>query len=248
MPPSTTGKSPTAALFIPCLVDSTYPEVGEAMVDLLRRLGVRPVYPDGQTCCGQPSFNAGYRSEARAAARRFVEVFEGYGTIVCPSGSCVTMVRHHYGQLFEQDPAWVDRARRVARRTFELSEYLVDILEVVDVGAVFKGRVTYHDSCHLFHSLGVGEQPRRLIRSVAGTEFVEMPDADQCCGFGGVFSVKYPDISAALLEDKVANIVRTGADTVVGCDIGCLMNIEGMLHRKNIPVRAMHIAQLLAHR
>jgi len=234
------------ALFIPCLVDGFAPEVGQAVFAVLRRLGIDPVYPQKQTCCGQPAFNSGYRKEARTAARHFIEVFEPYGRILCPSGSCVAMVRHHYAPLFDGDRIWRKRAQNVAARTFEFTEYLVDVLGVEDVGAGFSGRVTYHDSCHLLNSLGIADQPRRLLANVAGAEFTEMPDSDHCCGFGGSFSVKYPDISAALLEDKIKNILASGADTVVGCDMGCLMNIEGMLHRKHLPVRVMHIAQVLA--
>jgi len=246
--PNRRGTDNRPALFIPCLVDAFAPEVGEAVAAVLRRAGVEPVYPAGQTCCGQPAFNAGYRKEARAAARRFIEVFAPYRRIVCPSGSCVAMVRHHYPQLFEEDRHWADRAATVAHRTFEFTEYLVDVLGVEDLGASFSGRVTYHDSCHLLNQLGIAAQPRRLIAQVAGVRFVEMPDSDHCCGFGGSFSVKYPDISAALLEDKVKNILASGAETIVGCDMGCLLNIEGMLHRKGLPVKVMHIAQLLAGR
>ena len=231
---------------MPCLVDAFAPEVAEAAVAVIRRLGIAVAYPDGQTCCGQPAFNAGYRAAAQVAARRFIEVFEPYGPIVCPSGSCVAMVRHHYTPLFEKNPKWRARARNVALRTYEFTEYLVDVLGVDAVGAAFAGRLTYHDSCHLLNALGIAGQPRRLIENVAGADFVEMPDSDHCCGFGGSFSVKYPDISAALLEDKVKNIVGSGAEVVVGGDMGCLLNIEGMLHRKRIPVRVMHIAQLLA--
>jgi L-lactate dehydrogenase complex protein LldE len=241
-------KKPRPALFIPCLVDSFAPEVGEAVATVLRRLGLDPVYPDRQTCCGQPAFNSGYRARARTAARRFIEIFEAHEHVVCPSGSCVAMVRHHYPQLFEEDRHWADRAATVARHTFEFTEYLVDVLGVEDLGASFSGHITYHDSCHLLNALGVALQPRRLIGKVAGAEFREMPDSDHCCGFGGSFSVKYPDISAALLEDKVKNIVASGAQWVVGADMGCLLNIEGMLHRKGLPVKVIHIAQLLASR
>jgi L-lactate dehydrogenase complex protein LldE len=244
--PSLCENGHTAALFVPCLVDAFAPEVAEAAIAVLRGLGIAVVYPDGQTCCGQPAFNAGYRAAARAAARRFIEVFEPHGPIVCPSGSCVAMVRHHYAPLFEKDPNWHARAQKVASRTYEFTEYLVQVLGVDAVGASFSGRLTYHDSCHLLNAIGVAEQPRRLIENVSGADFVEMADSDHCCGFGGSFSVKYPDISAALLEDKVNNIVASGAQVVVGGDMGCLLNIEGMLHRKGIPIRVMHIAQLLA--
>jgi L-lactate dehydrogenase complex protein LldE len=237
---------PHVTLFIQCLVDGFQPQVGEAMVKVLRRLGLPLSYPTTQTCCGQPAFNSGYRAEATVAARRFIEIFEGSEVIVCPSGSCVHMVRHHYPLLFAADPAWHERARRVADRTFEFSEFLVDVLGVDDLGAVYTGRVTYHDSCHLSRGLGVREQPRRLLGKVRGIDFAEMNESDRCCGFGGSFSVKYPRISEAMLQDKVRYIRDCGADTVVGCDMGCLMNIQGLLSRLNLPVKTMHIAEILA--
>jgi len=236
----------TVTLFIQCLVDGIFPEVGEAVVGIFRKLGVSLACPPRQTCCGQPAFNSGYQGEARVAAKRFIEIFESAEDIVCPSGSCVTMVRHHYPQLFADDAAWLQRAQDVAAKTFELTEYLVDILGVDDLGAHYNGVVTYHDSCHLLRNLRIKEQPRSLLRKIAGAEFVEMNDSDRCCGFGGSFSFKYADISAAMAEDKASNIIASGADTVVGCDMGCLMNIQGMLSRKGSSIKAMHIAQLLA--
>jgi L-lactate dehydrogenase complex protein LldE len=240
------GKNKTVSLFIQCLVDGIYPQVGEAMVHIFRKLGISMTCPTRQTCCGQPAFNSGFRREARIAAKRFIEIFETADTIVCPSGSCVTMVRHHYAELFKDDAFWELRARQVADRTYELTEYLVDIMGVDDLGAQYDGKVTYHDSCHLLRSLRVREQPRRLLRRVSGAEFVELYDSDKCCGFGGSFSVKYADISSAMVDDKVNNIIASGADTVVGCDMGCLMNIQGMLSRKGSDIKIMHIAQILA--
>ena len=233
-------------LFIQCLVDGIYPEVGEAVVAIFRKLDVNLTCPTQQTCCGQPAFNSGYHGEARVAAKRFIKIFETAEAIVCPSGSCVTMVRHHYPQLFSNDAVWLQRAQDVAAKTFELTEYLVGNLGVDDLGAHYNGVITYHDSCHLLRNLRVQEQPRRLLRKISGAEFVEMNNSDRCCGFGGSFSFKYGDISAAMAEDKVNNIIASGADTVVGCDMGCLMNIQGMLSRKGLSIRALHIAQLLA--
>jgi len=218
------------------------------MVRVLDRLGVSMNYPPDQTCCGQPAFNSGYRSEARAAARRFIDIFEDAEAIVCPSGSCVSMVRNHYADLFENDFKLLERARHVAEKTFEFSEFLVDVLKVEDVGSSFEKRVTYHDSCHLMRGINVSHQPRNLIAHVKGIDFVEMHDPDRCCGFGGAFSFKYPDISTAMLEDKVRNIEDSGARVVVGCDMGCLMNIQGMLNRKNSHIKTMHIAELLDQR
>ena len=233
-------------LFVQCLIDAFYPQVGEALVRILENLGVRIAYPPDQTCCGQPAFNAGYRNAARRAARHFIEVFEGANWIVCPSGSCIHMIRAYYPLLFAEEPDWRQRALAVSRKCFEFSEFLVDVLGVDDLGAHFAGRITYHDSCHLLRGIGVREQPRRLLRNVNGAEFVEMPESDRCCGFGGAFAVKYPVISTAMLEDKIGFILASGADLVVGCDTGCLMNIQGMLNRKGIGIKAMHIAQLLA--
>jgi L-lactate dehydrogenase complex protein LldE len=233
-------------LFIQCLIDSLYPEVGMAMVNVFDRLGITMDCPPNQTCCGQPAFNSGYRQEARTAARRFIDIFEDAPLIVCPSGSCVNMVRHHYPELFQNEPRRLSRARKVSAKIFEFTEYLVDILKVDDVGARFEGRITYHDSCHLLRNLGVKQQPRQLIEHVHGAEFVEMKDSERCCGFGGAFSVKYPDISSAILEEKVDNIIAAEVDAVVGCDISCLMNIQGMLNRRKPDIKVLHIAQLLA--
>jgi L-lactate dehydrogenase complex protein LldE len=233
-------------LFVQCLVDGLYPDVGEAMLTIFKRLGIQVNCPMDQTCCGQPAFNAGYRKAARVAARRFIEIFEHAEWIVCPSGSCVSMVKNHYPELFKDDAAWAERAKQLGLRTFELSQFLVDILGIEDTGAAYNGKITYHDSCHLLRGLGVGEQPRRLIRHLKGADFVEMKDPDRCCGFGGTFSVKYPGISTAMVDDKIRNIIASGADTVTGCDISCLMNIQGRLSRMGSPIKVLHIAQLLA--
>ena len=233
-------------LFIQCLVDAVWPHVGEAMVDVLKRLGLDLECPTDQTCCGQPAFNSGYRREARAAAKRFIEIFETSETIVSPSGSCVHTVRHHYPELFADEPRWRERAEKIGSRTYEFTEFLVDVLGVEDVGARYQGRITYHDSCHLLRGIRVQEQPRKLLRSVTGAEFVEMKNSDYCCGFGGTFAVKYPDISSAMVNDKVNHILNSGADTVVGCDTGCLLNISGAISRRGLPIKTIHIAQILA--
>jgi len=233
-------------LFVQCLVDGVYPEVGEAMVTIFNKIGISVNCPLDQTCCGQPAFNAGYRRAARVAAKRFIEIFEDSESIVCPSGSCVNMVKNHYRVLFEDDVKWFEQAVQVGQRTFELSQYIVDILKIEDVGACYNGKVTYHDSCHLLRGLGISEQPRQLIRNIKRTELIEMKDSDRCCGFGGTFSVKYPVISTAMVDDKVHNIIASGADTVTGCDVSCLMNIQGRLSRIGSSVKTLHIAQLLA--
>jgi L-lactate dehydrogenase complex protein LldE len=234
------------AFFVPCLVDAFFPEVAEAAVAVLQKIGYTVSCPAGQTCCGQPAFNAGYRGEATVAAERFIAIFEDQPLIVTPSGSCAAMVKQHYPALFAGKTAWLDRARRVAEKTYEFCQFLVDVAGVTDVGARFEGKVTYHASCHLLNSLGIDKQPRRLIANVSGLDFVEMAEADRCCGFGGTFSVKYPEISGALVQAKVETILASGAGTVTGADMGCLMNIKGRLSRLKNPVRVLHIAQILA--
>ena len=237
-----------ATLFMQCIVDSCFPHVGEAMVAVLEGQGLALDYPADQTCCGQPAFNAGYRKEAARLARRFLDVFEEADAVVCPSGSCVNMVRHHYRELFAGDARLLDRAARVGAKTFEFTEFLVDVLGVTDVGAVWHGDVTYHDSCHLLRGLGVKDQPRALLGKVQGLRLIEMERSDECCGFGGTFSAKYPEISEALLETKLANIQATGAKAVVGCDMGCLMHMQGMIRRRELNIGVHHIAEILAGR
>ena len=232
-------------LFIQCLVDAFYPQAAESMVRVLERLGARLHYPMQQTCCGQPAFNAGYRDAARIAAKRFIQTFTDAEVIVSPSGSCVHMVRHHYPELFTAGSLWHQRACAVGAKTFEFSQYLVDVLGVTDLGATYNGTVTYHDSCHLLRGLGIADQPRQLLREVRNLRFVEMPESDRCCGFGGTFAVKYPDISVAMADDKLQFIRSSGADTLTGCDMGCLMHIEGRAQREKIPLRVRHIAQIL---
>jgi L-lactate dehydrogenase complex protein LldE len=234
------------SLFIQCLVDTLFPEAAEAMVTVFDRLGIAYRYPTGQTCCGQPAFNSGYRREARAAARHFIATFEDAEAIVCPSGSCVHMVRHHYPELFPDDPEMRQRAIEVGEKTFEFTQYLVDELNVTDTGACYPGTVTYHDSCHLTRGLGISGQPRLLLQNVRGLDLIEMHDSDTCCGFGGSFSVNYPEISTGMVDEKIANILATGAETVTGCDISCLMNILGRLSRKREKIKVLHIAQILA--
>ncbi len=236
-----------ASLFITCLVDLFFPEVGEAAVKVLRSQGVQVSFPRGQTCCGQPAFNSGYWDEARAAARHFLDVFEATdGYIVTPSGSCAMMVKQEYPHLFEDNPKMRARAVALADRVYELSSFLVDVLGVEDVGARYEGRVTYHASCHLTRGLGVTEAPRRLLQAVDGLEYVEMKDAGRCCGFGGTFAVKMADVSGAMVEDKITNIRDTQADTLVACDMGCLMQMAGAMRRTNSAIRTCHLAQILA--
>lgn len=238
--------STSVQLFITCILDTLYPEVGEAVVRVLERAGVRVKYPPGQTCCGQPAFNAGMRKQARPIAKHTIQVFERtQGAIVVPSGSCTAMIRHGYLELFADDPEWLDRARSMAERTYEFTEFLVDRLGVTDLGARYPGELTYHSSCHLLRDLGVDRQPRALLGAVREAEFVELPRTDECCGFGGVFSAEHPEISSAMLARKIAHIEASGAPLVVSCDAGCLTNINGGLHRQGKSQRVVHIAEIL---
>jgi L-lactate dehydrogenase complex protein LldE len=232
-------------LFIPCLVDQFYPQVAVSMCRVLKRLGVEYSYPSEQTCCGQPAFNSGYHREATELAERFLNIFDPAETLVAPSGSCVSMVKVFYPQLDLSEHAR-NILSRLAPRVFEFSDFLVRELGVTDVGAKFKARATYHDSCHLLRELEVEEQPRRLIRSIRDLEFVELDDMQTCCGFGGTFSVKFPEISLAMATDKIAAIERTGAEIVVANDSSCLMQIAGVLSRRKSRVVPMHLAELLA--
>lgn len=235
------------ALFVTCIVDQVWPSVGTGAVEVLRRVGCEVTFDESQTCCGQPAFNTGYRDPARSLARRFIEVYESNPAeaIVAPSGSCTAMV-HHYEDLFEDSPEWRERARAVADRTHELSSFLVNVLGVEDVGASFSGRVTWHDACHALRELGVKNEPRRLLSHVRGAELVELSNAEACCGFGGTFSVKYPELSVAIVDHKVDAIEQAGVDAVVSADASCLMQIGGRLSRRGSSVRAMHLAEVLA--
>ncbi|MCL5965694.1 MAG: (Fe-S)-binding protein [Deltaproteobacteria bacterium] len=233
-------------LFGTCLAEAFFPEVGEAAAALLRRFGATPVFPKGQTCCGQPAFNAGYRAEARSAAEHFLLVFGGGDPIVTPSGSCAAMVKHRYPALFRDDPRMRGKAEAAAGRVFELSQFLVRVLHAHEAGFKGRGTVTYHASCHLTRALGVREEPLLLLRALSGAEYKPLPDAARCCGFGGMFMAKLPEISCAIAEEKVESILATGADTVTGCDAGCLMNIADAVRRRGAAVRVAHLAQLLA--
>ena len=239
--------STTVQLFVTCIIDTLYPEVGEAVVKVLQRAGVKVEFPAGQTCCGQPAFNAGMRAQVLPIAIHTIRVFEKTrGPVIVPSGSCAAMIRHGYPELFADDKEWLPRARTLADRTFELTEYLVDQLGVTDLGARFPGKLTYHSSCHLLRDLGVNSQPRALLAGVREAELVELPYSTECCGFGGVFSVEHPEISTAMLERKIANIEASEAPLVVSCDGGCITNINGGLRRRGKPQRAVHIAEILA--
>jgi L-lactate dehydrogenase complex protein LldE len=233
-------------LFVTCIVDTLYPQTGEAVVRVLERAGVRVNFPGGQTCCGQPAFNAGLRPLARQMAEHTIRTFENApGPVILPSGSCSGMIRHGYPELFADDPDWLPRARALAGRTYEFTEFLVDVLGVTDLGARFPGDLTYHPSCHLLRDLGVSDQPRRLLDGVRDATILDLPNAEECCGFGGLFSIEHPEISAAMVGRKVENIQASRASLVVACDAGCIANINGSLHRQGRPQRAIHIAEVL---
>ena len=237
-----------ASLFITCLVDQFFPEVGMSMTGVLRRLGVEVDFPSEQTCCGQPAFNSGFTSEARELAKRFIEIFEKSEYVVAPSGSCTSMVKVFYPELFKNDPEWHARAESLASRTREFTEFVVNVMGVEDVGASYRGKVALHQSCHLLRELQVRVEPQRLLRAVKGIELVQLEHAEACCGFGGLFSIKYPHISGGILQEKINSIKKSGADVVVASDVGCLMHIAGGLSRQGIATRTMHIAELLAKR
>ncbi len=236
------------ALFATCLADTLYPSVATATVTLLERLGHEVVFPERQTCCGQMHVNTGYQREAAPLVQHHVEVFEPYDAVVAPSGSCTGCVRHQHAMVAERygPPGLADRARAVASRTYELSELLVDVLGVEDVGAAYPHRVTYHPTCHSLRLLGVGDKPLRLLRHVKGLDLVELPDASQCCGFGGTFAVKNADTSTAMLADKMRHVLGTRAEVCTAGDASCLMHIGGGLSRLRTGVKTVHLAEILA--
>jgi L-lactate dehydrogenase complex protein LldE len=235
-------------VFVTCLVDGLFPQIGKATVTLLERLGVHVEVPLKQTCCGQMHINTGYRSMALPMVQNFADVFERYDAVVTPSGSCAASVRHQHPALADRagDPGLAQRARDVGARTYELSEFLVDVLGVEDVDAHYPHRVTYHPTCHSLRLLRVGDKPLRLLRHVRGLDLVELPDAEQCCGFGGTFALKNPDVSSAMLADKMSAIRHTRADVCTAADASCLMHIGGGLSRLRTGVRTVHLAEILS--
>jgi len=229
------------SLFVTCIVDQVFPQVGIAMTQVLERLGYEVDFPDAQTCCAQPAFNSGYREEAAKVARHFLETFRDSEYIVVPSGSCTSMISHHYADIFGKQPD-------LAARVWEFSRFLTEVAGVEDVGARFDGVVTYHDSCHALRELHIKDGPRRLLAKVQGLTLREMEAAEECCGFGGTFSVKFPEVSGGMARTKIDSILKTEAGTVVSIDSSCLMQLQGVIDRAKLPIRTLHLAEVLAAR
>lgn len=236
------------SLFVTCMVDQLFPKVGMAMARVIERLGYQVDFPENQTCCGQPAFNSGYRGEARMVARYFLDTFESSERIVVPSGSCTAMIVHHFAELFHKDPETLARVHDLEKRVWEFSTFLTEVAGVEDVGAHFEDVVTFHDGCHGLRELGVKDAPRRLLANVRGLELREMKPAEECCGFGGTFAVKFAELSGAMANTKIEAILGTGARTVVSLDPSCLMQIQGALSRAGSDIRTMHLAEVLASR
>jgi L-lactate dehydrogenase complex protein LldE len=246
MPQPRPQGAPRVALFVTCLVDLYRPTVGFAAIKLLEDAGCRVEVPEAQTCCGQPAYNTGDRATARDLARNVIDTFLSYDYVVAPSGSCGGMIAHHYAGLFDDDPQYRGKAEALAAKTHELVSFLTDVMGVQGVTARYDGVVTYHDSCSGLRELGIKAQPRKLLGSVDGVVLQELPDAEVCCGFGGTFCVKYPDISVRMVGDKAKRVRETGADTLLAGDMGCLLNMAGKLKRDGAPVKVRHVAEVLA--
>lgn len=246
MSSSSPRQAPHVALFVTCLVDLFRPAVGFASVKLLEEAGCRVSVPLVQTCCGQPAYNSGARSDAREIARQVIQAFDGYDYVVAPSGSCAGMLKKHYPALFDPQDAAAAQAAAFSARVYELTTFLTDVLAIDLSGRAFEGLVTYHDSCSSLREMKVSDQPRQLLESLDGLTLVEMDDREVCCGFGGAFSVKYPDISNAMVTQKAARVGETGAPVLTGGDLGCLMNIAGKLAREGRTIEVRHIAEILA--
>lgn len=234
------------SLFLPCLADMFVPRIGFDTIKILKRAGIKVDYPKGQTCCGQPAFNQGFHGAAREMARHFIRTFDWSSAVVCPSGSCVLMVREHYPELFEDEPVWRKRAENLGARTFELTDFLVNEIEVIDLDSNFSGRVTVHDSCHPLRGLGLTKEPRILLNQVEGLELVEMMNPDRCCGFGGAFMARFGKLSSVLAHKKIEFALASGADTMVITEPGCLINLNSALEPLETNLKAVHITEVLA--
>lgn len=240
------GKSQRVALFATCLVDLFRPSVGHASIKLLQQAGCTVVVPPFQTCCGQPAYNNGDRNNARHLARQMIDEFSAYDYVVVPSGSCGGMIRCHYPQLLIDDPEYHEKALQLSSRCYELTAFLTEVMSYVPTGSTFASTATYHDSCSCLRELNVKLQPRQLLRSIDKLSLLEMNGTEECCGFGGTFSVKYDELSTTMVDSKVDNIVESGASVLLAADMGCLMNMAGRLKRRDLPVRVYHVAEVLA--
>jgi L-lactate dehydrogenase complex protein LldE len=236
------------SLFVTCIVDQVFPQVGIAMTQVLEQLGYQVDFPRGQTCCGQPAFNSGYPGEAATVARHFLDVFRDAEFIVAPSGSCAAMIEHHYEDIFANNRKLLERARALAPRVWEFSRFLLEVAKVDDLGARYDAVVTYHDSCHALRELHIKDGPRRLLTKVQGLTLREMEAAEECCGFGGTFSVKFPEVSGGMARTKIDAILKTEAGAVVSIDSSCLMQLKGVIDRAKLPIRTLHLAEILAAR
>ena len=232
------------ALFATCLVDMFQTNVGKATVELLEHLGCEVELPEAQVCCGQPAYNSGYVNESKEAMKKMIAIFQHADYVVSPSGSCATMFKE-YPHILKDEPVWKEKAEKLAAKTYELTQFIVDVLQVEDVGATLEAKATYHTSCHMTRLLGVKEAPIKLLENVKNLEYIPLPNAQNCCGFGGTFSVKMGDISKQMVDEKVQHIEETEADIIIGSDAGCLMNIGGRINRVGHPVKVMHIAEVL---
>lgn len=235
------------SLFVTCLGDIFYVNASKATVELLERFGCKVDFPAVQTCCGQPAYNSGYEQETKVAAKHMIKAFEQSEYVVCPSGSCAFMF-HAYENLFKDDPIWKHKAKELKEKTFELTQFLTDVLQIEDTGSTFYGKATYHTSCHMTRMLEVTDSPFKLLKNVKGLELIDLPNRHDCCGFGGTFSINMPTISEQMVDEKVSHIEGTTAEILIGADNACLMNIGGRLERNNVPVKVMHIAEILNSR
>ncbi|BCJ85495.1 (Fe-S)-binding protein [Effusibacillus dendaii] len=235
------------ALFVTCLADVFFPDVGKSVVQVLESQGVEVVFPPDQTCCGQVTFNSGYWEDSKKSAKHFIEVFENEEYIIAPSGSCASMIRLHYPKLFEDEPNWKKRAEQVAERVYEFSEFLVHVLGLEQLQASFPAKATYHQSCHMGRGLGLINEPLQVLSKVEGLQIEPLPNQEDCCGFGGTFSVKMPEISVAMASEKIKHINESGADLVITSDLGCLMHIGGFAKRQGNGIRMLHVAEVLAN-
>jgi L-lactate dehydrogenase complex protein LldE len=240
------GEWMRVSLFITCLTDVFFPHVGQSVVEVLEKYGGRVDFPQAQTCCGQPAYNSGYHAEAREAAKHMITVFESSEYVVAPSGSCAAMIRHYYPELLRNEPEWQEKAEALANKTYEFSEFIIKVLQAKEVTAAFQGKATYHHSCHMSRGLGVKQEPLSLLSRVEGLQMEELPYCHDCCGFGGTFATKMSSISEAMVDEKIKHIEETGANVVIGSDMGCLMNIGGRLRRMGKEIDVMHVAEVLA--